>query len=189
MFRKASLSLSINAIVVLILAITMLGLGLAFMRSTFGGVTAQFGEISAEVQKDMLNRLQQSPESLVLNRYETDIRQGESKEVYLAIRNDLGTERTFTIDQGDISSKTCAPQEDTRHCCISMGGNPCEDLTLETFPRITLDDGESRVLKIKISAGPKAAKDTYMMPIRVESAGAATEIPYDQTVTINVVVR
>jgi len=34
--KKASLNLSINAIVILILAITMLGLGLAFMRNIFG---------------------------------------------------------------------------------------------------------------------------------------------------------
>ncbi|MBW3012000.1 hypothetical protein KY311_02360, partial [Candidatus Woesearchaeota archaeon] len=63
MYKKASLSLSINAIVVLILAITMLGLGLAFMRGTFGKVTEQFGEISGEVQKDMIDRLKQSGEN------------------------------------------------------------------------------------------------------------------------------
>ncbi|MBI1970537.1 hypothetical protein HYS47_02220 [Candidatus Woesearchaeota archaeon] len=37
--KKASLNLSINAIVVLILAIVMLGLGLAFIRNVFGGAT------------------------------------------------------------------------------------------------------------------------------------------------------
>ncbi|MBW2995220.1 hypothetical protein KY312_02620 [Candidatus Woesearchaeota archaeon] len=187
MLRKGSLQLSINAIVVLILAITMLGLGLAFMRSTFGGVTAQFGEISAEVQKDMLDRLQQSPEDLVLNRYEVEIRQGESKEVYLAIRNELGNPATFLIDQKEESSKTCGAGEATTHCCISMGGSTCGDLSLSTFPKVTLTDGESKVLKLIISAGPQAGKDTYMMPIRVEAPESA--VPFDETVTLNVVVR
>ena len=187
MFKKGSLQLSINAIVVLILAITMLGLGLAFMRSTFGGVTAQFGEVSAEVQKDMLDRLQQSPENLVLNRYEIEVRQGESKEVYLAIRNDLGNTETFLIDQNKESSKTCQAGEETLHCCISMGGSLCEDLKLSTFPKITLNDGESNVLKLIISAGPRASKDTYMVPIRIEAPEAT--VPYDKTVTINIIVR
>ena len=39
--KKASLNLSINAIVVLILAITMLGLGLGFIRSMFKGATSK----------------------------------------------------------------------------------------------------------------------------------------------------
>ena len=42
MKKKGSLTLSINAIVVLILAITMLGLGLSFMRNIFGGATEEF---------------------------------------------------------------------------------------------------------------------------------------------------
>ena len=165
----------------------MLGLGLAFMRSTFGGVTAQFGEISAEVQKDMLDRLQQSPEDLVLNRYEVEVRQGESKEVFLAIRNELGSTATFLLDQNKESSKTCGATEETTHCCISMGGSLCADLSLSTFPKVTLSDGESTVLKLIISAGPRAEKDTYMMPIRVEAPQAT--VPFDETITLNVIVR
>ena len=41
MRRKGSLSLSVNAIVVLILAITMLALGLGFIRGMFGKVSSQ----------------------------------------------------------------------------------------------------------------------------------------------------
>jgi hypothetical protein len=41
--KKASLNLSINAIVVLVMAITVLGLGLTFIRGIFGGATAKLG--------------------------------------------------------------------------------------------------------------------------------------------------
>ena len=41
MLKKGSLNLSINAIVVLILAVTLLSLGLAFITNTFGGATKE----------------------------------------------------------------------------------------------------------------------------------------------------
>jgi hypothetical protein len=43
--KLASLHLSINAIVILILAITMLGLGLGFMRNIFGKATEEFTRV------------------------------------------------------------------------------------------------------------------------------------------------
>ena len=45
--KKGSLSLSINAIVVLILAITMLGLALSFIRTMFGKVSGQVEAVAA----------------------------------------------------------------------------------------------------------------------------------------------
>jgi hypothetical protein len=193
--KRGSLQLSINAIVVLILAITMLGLGLAFMRSTFGGVVSQFEEVSAEVQKDMLERLEKSPENLVLNRVEMELRPGETKELYLAIRNDLDVTETFYIDE-KVNNKApsttdCALGQETTYCCISMSGYSCATaLSLSTFPRVTLDAGSSKVLKIEISADPKADKDTYMVPIRVQNHPQQQTDPlFDKVVTINVIVR
>lgn len=194
MHKKGDLSLSINAIVILILAITMLGLGLAFMRGTFGKVTSQFSEVSSEVQKDMIKRLESSGENLALSVFEIEVRQGESKEVYLAIRNDLDTETTFTIDKGggDLrqSSKTCNATEATTHCCITMiKGSVCEDITVSTFPKVTLAPGQTQVMKVKVSVFPRAARDTYLMPIRVEAPATATSPPFDKTVRLQVVVK
>ena len=53
--KKGALNLSINAIVILILAITMLGLGLAFMRNIFGSATKEFEEVSLIVKKSFIN--------------------------------------------------------------------------------------------------------------------------------------
>jgi hypothetical protein len=187
MFKRGSLQLSINAIVVLILAITMLGLGLAFMRSSFFEVISQFEDVSAEVQKDMLDRLQQSPENIVLDRYEIEVNQGDKKEIYLALRNDLGMQADFHIDKEKESSKTCGENEPTTHCCIAVGDSNCTDITLKTFSRITLIDGESKVLKVIFQVGPRADKDTYKVPIRVVASGA--NVPFDKTETIDVIVK
>lgn len=47
MGKKASLSLSINAIIVLILAITMLGLALGFVKAMFGKVSGQVESVAS----------------------------------------------------------------------------------------------------------------------------------------------
>ena len=53
MDKKGALELSINAIVILIIAITMLGLGLGFVRGMFGKASGQFEELTgAEVPVD-----------------------------------------------------------------------------------------------------------------------------------------
>jgi len=188
MYKKGDLSLSINAIVILILAITMLGLGLAFMRGTFGKVTAQFGEVSGEVQKDMINRLKTSGDNLVLSAYEAEIPQGNTKELYLAIRNDLDSKATFYIDRAKESASTCAEGVDTTNCCITMSaGSQCADITLSTFPRITLESGQTEVMKVKISVHPRAARDSYSLPVHVEAPEASP--PYDKTVRLLVIVK
>ena len=46
MDKKGALELSINAIVILIIAITMLGLGLGFVRGMFGKASGQFEELT-----------------------------------------------------------------------------------------------------------------------------------------------
>ena len=63
--KKASLNLSVNAIVVLILAITMLGLGLGFMKNTFGGVTEQFEQVSGDLERQLIQELESLREQVV----------------------------------------------------------------------------------------------------------------------------
>ena len=55
-YKKADLSLSVNAIVVLILAIVMLGLALGFVKTMFGKSANQFDEIiSTEKEPEQAN--------------------------------------------------------------------------------------------------------------------------------------
>ena len=58
--KIAALQLSITAIVVLILAITMLGLGLTFIRNIFGSATEEFEVATGTIQKVMIEQMKQS---------------------------------------------------------------------------------------------------------------------------------
>ena len=75
--KKASLQLSINAIVVLILAITMLGLGLGFMRNLFSSGEKQFERASDAVEKEVLEQIKESGKNIEFNRPVIKVKAGE----------------------------------------------------------------------------------------------------------------
>lgn len=75
--KRASLSLSINAIVVLILAIAMLGLALGFIKTMFGKVSSQVEAIAAQEPEprtaSLSEKLTLSRETVVLRPTETTV--------------------------------------------------------------------------------------------------------------------
>ena len=85
--KKASLNLSINAIVILILAITMLGLGLAFMKNIFGGATEEFTKVGGEVEKQMIEQMKSSKEVVQLSRASLDLKRGEKDQIFIGLSN------------------------------------------------------------------------------------------------------
>jgi hypothetical protein len=85
--KKGALELSINAIVVLILAITILGLGIAFIRGQFGALQEQFTGVSAEVKSELTNKLKSSGELVALPQNEIDVTAGKVKTVDFGVQN------------------------------------------------------------------------------------------------------
>lgn len=85
--KKGSLELSINAIVILILAITMLGLGLGFMKGLFSKTTKQLGEVGEDIKAQMIEQLRTSSAKLTLREEDVNIPRSETKDVYFAVKN------------------------------------------------------------------------------------------------------
>jgi hypothetical protein len=101
--KRANLSLSINSIVVLILAVTMLGLGLGFMRNTFGGATESFDQVTEEMKKEMADRMKGIDSSVDLDVYELDVAKGKTRTAYLGIKNEVSDVKTYII----LNSTSC----------------------------------------------------------------------------------
>ncbi|MFH1850139.1 MAG: hypothetical protein ABH879_08235 [archaeon] len=101
MGKLGSLDLSINAIVVLILAITMLGLGLGFMRDTFSSTTEQFDEVSENMRAQLIEELKQTNSRIEFNKADMEIKRGEKRSVFFAIRNDLNGDYVFDLIHKD----------------------------------------------------------------------------------------
>lgn len=186
MKKKGALELSINAIVILILAITMLGLGLGFMRKTFGGVTAQFGEVSDQMKKEMIDRIKESATKVMLNVYELEMKPSDEKNIYLAIKNDLNIDDTFNVCTKNNGGNCGAVNLDCSYVELPAGSSSpvCDDITVTTFKEKTIVRSNIEVLpvKIKVSSGAKAT--TYLIPVVVSASTTGEQQRADLYITV-----
>ena len=166
--KKGDLSLSINAIVVLILAITMLGLGLAFLRGTFKKTTEQFAEVSGTVKEQIVDEIKSKGEKLFIRgEPEIDVKLGETKEIFFGVKNVLTGDSTFTITPGGTDATGC-----TR--ALGGEGSPANLITLKTLPDTgLLKQGDFAVLPLRIIVGSTAKADTYSCSLKL-TAGNST---------------
>jgi len=96
--KRGALQLSINAIVVLILAITMLGLGLNFMNKMFGGNLQALEDVSGEMEKNMRDRLKDSSNDLELSKDEIEIKAPAEEIIYFGARNVDTSDDTYDFE-------------------------------------------------------------------------------------------
>ena len=77
--RRASLEISIQAIVIIVLAMTLLGLGLTFVKRMFGNIevlsTGTFEKIQEQLQRDLVN----GNEKLVFSQTKVTMERGGEK--------------------------------------------------------------------------------------------------------------
>ncbi len=167
--KKADLSLSINSIVILILAITMLGLGLAFLRGTFSKTTAQFAEVSDTVKSQISDEIKSSGEKLyVRGTPEIDVKRGETKEIYYGIKNVLTDTTTFNIKVNCTRSMTGLSSDNIRK------------VSLSTFPDQTVKSGETAVMTMNLVIASDAIADTYSCYMALNSTINNVNTEYDR---------
>ena len=156
MFRKGSLNLSINAIVVLILAVTMLGLGLMFMQNMMGGAIDQLGGVSEEVEDDMIQRMTAGAEDIEFRTSNVRTRPGGGETDYFALRNNRDTDLDFNIEF---------------HCNQAMDTEASEtDIMFNFMPSLFLEQSDVEVLPFEVSANADAVLTTYGCAIFVDLA-------------------
>ena len=99
--KKGDLSLSINAIVILILAITMLGLGLTFMRGLFKQIGTK---VSEAVDANELVNPPTFDNPITVAPGEISLRQGENGKVTLAFMNVITAAQSSSCNLTSVTS-------------------------------------------------------------------------------------
>lgn len=150
--KKASLQLSINAIVVLILAITLLGLGLGFIKKQFGAVEAQFTAVGEEIKSGIIEKIQASGELLVFNRIDVTVGKGKPEDFYMGIKNTQTAEDQFTV---------------TFECISAIGGSCPTDASdwFQTFELYEIQSGQVGVLPVTLLADETGK---FLMTVKVD---------------------
>jgi len=84
--KRAALELSITAIVVLIIAITILGLGIGFIKKQFGAGTELVGGELTKIKQQLKDQVRTGGDLLVFNVPE-EISIGKPKNTFIGVRN------------------------------------------------------------------------------------------------------
>jgi len=164
MKKRGSLNLSINAIVILILAITMLGLGLAFMRNIFGGATEEFEKVSGTVEKQMIDQMKESNKVVDISRPKIDLKIGDTDQLFLGFKN-MGTEPV------DFQIADYVPNE----LGDPLNSN-CGEVQLKYVDSATtVAQGEVRVVPLNIVAASTVEPTTCFYEITI-AEGATNHI-------------
>ena len=165
--KKASLNLSVNAIVVLILAITMLGLGLGFMKSTFGGVTEQFEQVSGDLEKQLVEELGSKGLPASFSVYSMDTGKSETKNLFFAVKATVAGDCEIIWETtGGAGSASCTSMNGLAGAC---GTNPPK---LRGFSSTgTLQVGDTKVMPIKLETAGTTV-DTYVLAVTVTGCHA-----------------
>ncbi|MEM2131144.1 MAG: hypothetical protein QXM96_03635 [Candidatus Woesearchaeota archaeon] len=179
--KRGALELSVNTIVILIIAIVILGLIIGFIKSMFEKTTSQIGDINKEAEKRMLDRIKESPDRLVLDPDNIDIKQGQSRDVYIGLRNELDQRQTFVINgPGQIDTKTNPGDwlvKDSVIACfdafetgakLSGKNDNTNDILFYVNEKRSLQPEESFVSKITIKVKGNAKKTTYSCALIIE---------------------
>lgn len=160
--KRGALQLSINAIVVLILAITMLGLGLAFMRNIFGSATSEFEEVGGTVKKQMIEQMKSSEYPVDLSRQKVNIKAGDTQQLFIGFKNAGNSPIDFEID---IGSSSTYPLSGTDTCNFDSAGAVKEIyLQFKKSPTNVLK-GDIVVLPINVIAASDVEVDTCFYEI------------------------
>ena len=113
MQKKGAIQLSITTIIVIVIGITLLTLGIVWIRGMMGRLSG-LTESSFEQAEKMVRESMPEGEKLWISGVSFDVDLGKQKEIYLGIRNILGETQTFKIeiksDTGDPNWVLC-PKE------------------------------------------------------------------------------
>lgn len=110
MQKRGAIELSVSTIVVLVLAMSMLILGLILVNSIFSGAKYNVDTINSKVQDEIGNLFSEDGRSVVyLASHAANVKQGEAWGVAFAIRNNVaGTSQTgkfsYEVTVSDLSA-------------------------------------------------------------------------------------
>ena len=168
--KKGGLQISINAIVILILAITVLGIGLGFIRGMFQQTIGQLGEVSKDIENDMIDRLRDSNERLVLREENVEVKKGREKTIYFGVRNEEDMVGSAAISFNVLFECTDVMED---------SGGDITHIDFNVFSKTKyLERDEITVMPAIIKVSPNAVATTYMCSALIDGGVYASKTFY-----------
>lgn len=163
--QKGDLNLSINAIVVLILAITLLGLGLMFIRGTFTRATGELSQSLNELEKQRQEGFIAScSDDVCIDALSTDFKKGGTSKYTIVLNNKLDCELK------DIPIKL-GSNADSRGCRVfgePQSPSVCDAFDVKSFPSTDVASKSKSTSLMQITIKNSAKTEVYEYPVLIE---------------------
>ncbi|NTV24378.1 MAG: hypothetical protein HGA85_08500 [Nanoarchaeota archaeon] len=166
MFKKGSLELSVNAIVIIIIAITMLGVGMFFIKSVFGGATNKLSEALGGIDEQTKNSFKDSCNDDVCIQDSVELKKGETKTIMMVLNN-----KYDCMMNKDGGSGGVAVGLDTTYGtngCQSVGTNACSALKVDFIKVQPVGPGKKELLPVVLSAQSTVNAGLYRWALKVK---------------------
>ena len=105
MQRKGSLNLSIQAIVIVVIAFVVLGLGLGFVRNTFKDISGTSSSVQEQIRQQILEDLRTGNKKLSFPATTLNIEKGNSQDIAIGVKNVNNAELEFRVDIATIKQQ------------------------------------------------------------------------------------
>ncbi len=177
--KKASLELSISAIVIVILAMTLLGLGLAFVKNVFSNTeeisASTFEKVSDQLQKNLAD----SDENLVFSQYKISIDRGSSSLLGWGIRNGKGSKINYWAEFTALKCPSVCPAKEelnSKWFTFKYNPNGNDNSLLYDAPANDLS-----IKRVDLSVPRTAAPGLYLMDLSVYEEKGIEDEKYAST--------
>lgn len=158
MLKKGSLQLSINAIVIIVLAMTLLGLGLGFIRNQFESIGDIGGDVQEQIRQQILEDLRTGDKKLSFPTSELKIGRRDDTVTAMGIKNVESKQINFGVfirSAGGTGSLEVSDLE-FRYQNESTGAAPYA---------FFLDPADATVVPVRIETGTQTGTNTYAITV------------------------
>ena len=155
--KKASLEISIQAIVIVVLAMTLLGLGLGFIRGLFKNISSTTEDVTEQVRQKILDDLITGDKKVSFPKTEIIIDKGGSVVLTVGVRNKKDTPLHYKMRFTPISGPDGAPFSIDNPSWFQFAQNQV----------YTLTSADSEVRNIRLSIPTAVSSGSYSLTFDV----------------------
>ncbi len=173
--KRASLELSIQSIVIVVIAFVVLGLGLGFVRSQFKDIQETSKGVQEQIRQQILEDLRTGDKKLSFPATTLQIEKGDAQDIGIGVKNVLNGDLRFTIELAvtDAQHKEYSSTELQQQVQFFFNSGP-----------FTLKTTDVEAYNIKITAA--GDKGTYLINLRIKQEGS--DVPYaEKSFFVNVI--
>ncbi|MFP4403262.1 MAG: hypothetical protein ACLFPJ_02850 [Candidatus Woesearchaeota archaeon] len=188
--KKASLSLSINFIVMLILSLIMLGLGVTFLYQIVTGTSGIKDSLDEDAKREIERILLNTNEVVAFPYYKADIQRGGRDVLGVGIRNNISDGATFELQitckkafKNNLDFDTICDTDVGADCNNDCG--PDKIWTHVNDDDITIDYLNQQVIPIFITVEKDVIPGMYLYNLRVK--GNRQQHGLERTFVVNVI--